>query len=182
MDDQQVRRLVATAEQHLADIEALADPKARFTATQAVQLLLDLYGEGLARLVGLLQEAGADELLETCADDELLSHLLLLHGLHPIPVTTRIERSLAAIGDTLQKQGAEVTFVGIEAGVAQFRLLGRASGCSVASLQQMVETAVLQAAPDLEGIQLQTPGSVNGGTSTMIPLATFFEAEGGSDS
>ena len=78
----EARERVARVEALLDDLEALADPAARETALELVQALLELYGEGLARIVAPSQSAttaaGA-----ALAGDELVSHLLLLHGLHP---------------------------------------------------------------------------------------------------
>ena len=60
------RELVGRAE---ALLDAIADDG---EATAAVQAVVELYGEALRRLV-----AGADPV-----EDELLSHLLLVHDLH----------------------------------------------------------------------------------------------------
>ena len=71
-------------------LEALADPAAREAATATVQALLALYGEGLGRIVERVGPAQARAL----AEDELVAHLLLLHGLHP--VTRRAARARGA--------------------------------------------------------------------------------------
>ena len=51
MDDSEARERVARVEALLDEVEALADPAARDTALELVQALLDLYGEGLDRIV-----------------------------------------------------------------------------------------------------------------------------------
>src|SRR6185436_20881762 len=74
---------VAEVEALLDRLDALPDAAARETATATVQALLALYGEGLGRIVERIGPAQARAL---AADDELIAHLLLLHGLHPVPV------------------------------------------------------------------------------------------------
>ena len=74
----------------IEQVEALLDrveafpPEQRDVTTELVQALLDMYGEGLARIVA------ADSVP---VEDELVAHLLLLHGLHPVPVVRRDRRA-----------------------------------------------------------------------------------------
>ena len=72
----------------LEQVEALPDPDARDIATELVQALLDLYGEALARMMEHVPDA------EALADDELISHLLMLHGIHPVPLEARVRGAL----------------------------------------------------------------------------------------
>ena len=48
--------------QELARVEALDDPVARETAQELLDAVLELYGDGLERIVAALDEAGAREL------------------------------------------------------------------------------------------------------------------------
>src|SRR5437899_11975455 len=93
---QEHRRLAARIETLVQQVAAFPDPQARATTEELVQALLDMYGEGLARLLELTaqSEASGYKLIETFAGDELLSSLFLLHGLHPIDIETRIARAL----------------------------------------------------------------------------------------
>ncbi|MDX6687130.1 MAG: hypothetical protein QOF86_3258, partial [Baekduia sp.] len=86
MDDTRARELIADVEGLLERAEALPDPVARDTAVGVAQGLLELYGEGLERIVGAVAERDDGTLARALADDELVSHLLLLHDLHPVPV------------------------------------------------------------------------------------------------
>ncbi len=85
MDDTEVRARVAALEHLLGQVEALADSQAREHATAAVRALAELYGEALARILRHATATGATRLLAAARQDELVSHLLLLHDLHPAP-------------------------------------------------------------------------------------------------
>ena len=133
MDDAAARERVARVDALLDDIEALTDAAARDMALDVVQALVELYGEGLARIVASLPAATGEAL----AEDELVEHLLLLHDLHPVPLEERVRRALAA--------GVELLSVGD--GVVRLRMNG---GCS--SSTEEVKAAVAAAAPDVDEI------------------------------
>jgi Fe-S cluster biogenesis protein NfuA len=150
LDDQVAGERVARVEGLLGEVESLDDLVAREKATQMVEALLDLYGEGLARVLAGLGEAEATAL----ADDELVSHLLLLHDLHPVDVGTRVARALDEVRPYLGSHGGGVELLGIADGVAHVRLEGTCNGCpsSAATLRHAIEDAVARAAPDLDGV------------------------------
>jgi Fe-S cluster biogenesis protein NfuA/nitrite reductase/ring-hydroxylating ferredoxin subunit len=158
LDDRGLQERVARMEALLGEIEALEDPEARARAAEMTQVLLELYGEGLARVMDLVAEGEERErLFEALAADELVSHLLLLHGLHPLDVETRVVRALEGVRPYLQSHGGNVELLGVEGGVARVRLQGSCDGCpsSAATLKLAIEEAVLEAAPDLEGIEAE---------------------------
>ena len=149
---------VARMENLLEEIEALKDPSARAKAAEVVGVLLDLYGEGLARMMQTVAEGDEREkIFGAFADDELVSHLLLLHGLHPLDLETRVVGALEEVRPYLHSHGGNVELVGIEEGVARLRMEGSCNGCptSTMTLKLAIEEAIQKAAPDLEGIEAQ---------------------------
>jgi len=157
LDDREVQQRVARAGTLLEKVEALEDPRARSTAADAVQALLGLYGEGLARMLQRAARLGGEDIVQAVAEDELVSHLLLLHGLHPLDVETRVVQALEEVRPYLQSHGGNVEFLGVEGGVARLRMQGSCDGCpsSAMTLKLAIEEAVLKAAPDLDGIEAE---------------------------
>jgi Fe-S cluster biogenesis protein NfuA/nitrite reductase/ring-hydroxylating ferredoxin subunit len=157
LDDAAARDLVARVETLLEDIASLPDPGARAKATAAVQALLDLYGEGLERIVERVAERDDGTLAEALSGDELVSHLLLLHGLHPVPLEARVRAALDEVRPYLESHGGNVDLVGLDGGVARLRLEGSCSGCpsSTMTLKLAIEDAINKAAPDVEGIEAE---------------------------
>ena len=171
MDDAQARERVAQVDALLERVEALPDPGARDLAMDLVQALLDLYGEGLTRIT-----SGADP-----RSDELVSHLLMLHGLHPIPVDDRVSAALDEVRPYLASHGGGVELLGVEAGVVRLRLKGSCSGCpsSTVTLRSAVEEAILKAAPDVDDIVAEedpaaepTPIQIDLACPVPLPMAT----------
>jgi Fe-S cluster biogenesis protein NfuA/nitrite reductase/ring-hydroxylating ferredoxin subunit len=165
LDDHGAGEPVARVEGLLGEVETLEDPVAREKATEMVQALLDLYGEGLARVLAQLGEAE----VVTLADDELVSHLLLLHGLHPVSQEDRVRGALESVRPYLESHGGDVELLAVEEGVARLRLHGSCSGCpsSTMTLKLAIEDAIQKAAPDVESVEAEgvsepapTPGPV----------------------
>jgi Fe-S cluster biogenesis protein NfuA/nitrite reductase/ring-hydroxylating ferredoxin subunit len=158
LDEGGLQERVARMETLLGEIEALEDPNARSKAAEMVGVLLDLYGEGLARMMEVVAEGEERErTFDAFAGDELVSHLLLLHGLHPLDLETRVMGALEEVRPYLQSHGGNVELIGIEGGVARLRLEGSCNGCpsSTMTLKLAIEEAVGKAAPDLEGIEAE---------------------------
>src|SRR3712207_6148980 len=158
LDDQGLQERVARIETLLEEIESLQDPNARSKAAEVVGVLLELYGEGLARMMDVVARGeGGERAFEALAEDELVSHLLLLHGLHPLDVETRVVRALEEVRPYLLSHGGNVEFLCVEEGVARLRMQGSCSGCpsSTMTLKLAIEEAIMRTAPDLEGIEAE---------------------------
>lgn len=151
------RDLVARVEGKLTELDALADSGAREKATEVVAALLDLYGEGLARVVEQLAERDDGSLAEALAADELVSHLLLVHGLHPVPVADRVRSALDEVRPYLESHGGDVELLSVADGVARLRLEGSCSGCpsSTMTLKLAIENAIAKSAPDIEAVEAE---------------------------
>jgi len=145
-----------------------AGPVAQQRGEDLVALVTNLYGAGLERLLEVLAEAGRLDgvALDALASDELVSGLLLVHGLHPYDVTTRVAAALDSVRPYLGSHGGDVELLGIDdAGVVTLRLLGTCDSCpsSTVTLQLAVEGAIQAAAPEVTAIQVEpAAGSVPG--------------------
>lgn len=139
MKDVETRELVARVETLLAGLDS--------QALEAVAGLVDLYGEALRRVA---QRVPASEL----ADDELIRHLLIVHGLHPQTVEERVSAALDEVRPYLASHSGGVELVGVEDDVVRLRLEGTCHGCpsSTATLKLAVEQAILEAAPEIERV------------------------------
>jgi Fe-S cluster biogenesis protein NfuA/nitrite reductase/ring-hydroxylating ferredoxin subunit len=151
--DHEAAEQVALVERLLDELDALPDTQARDRTTEVIQALLGLYGEGLRRIFGELaaRDGGVAEAL---AGDELVGHLLLLHGLHPVPVEARVREALDGVRPYLESHGGDVELLAVEDGVARLRLDGSCSGCpsSAVTLKLAIERAIHDAAPDVEEV------------------------------
>lgn len=160
----------------LLDASAVGGPVARERAEELVRLVVDLYGAGLERLLEIAYDAGAldDGLLAGLAADDLVSSLLLVHGLHPYPVEDRVRRALDDVRPYLGSHGGDVRLLEVtDEGVVHLELLGSCDGCasSAVTLELAVDDAVRAAAPEVVAIEVRqtAPPAASG----VIPVESL---------
>jgi Fe-S cluster biogenesis protein NfuA/nitrite reductase/ring-hydroxylating ferredoxin subunit len=142
----------------LQEFAVIADPRIREKAEELVRLLMELYGGALARVLQILDESGRpNEILERLAADELLASLLVLHGLHPFDVETRITRALERVRPYLGSHGGDVKLLRVMGGVVYLRLEGSCHGCpsSTITMKLAIEKAIEEAAPEVVRIEVE---------------------------
>jgi Fe-S cluster biogenesis protein NfuA/nitrite reductase/ring-hydroxylating ferredoxin subunit len=157
LDDGATRERITRVESLLEEVDSLADPAGREMAGALVEALVELYGEGLRRIVDGLEDEGAEALPPAVVDDELVSHLLLLHDLHPVSVEDRVRGALVEVRPYLESHGGGVELVDVADGVVNLRLQGSCSGCpsSTMTLKLAIEEAIHKAAPDIEEVRAE---------------------------
>ena len=139
-------------------LDALEGGAAKETAEELVAAVVGLYGEGLARVMDALGDdtAAVGEVRERLAADPVVSSLLLVHDLYPVPLETRVLEALASVRPYLESHGGDVELERVEAGVAHLRLVGHCDGCpaSRSTLELAIEDALAEHAPDLLGLEV----------------------------
>jgi Fe-S cluster biogenesis protein NfuA/nitrite reductase/ring-hydroxylating ferredoxin subunit len=182
LKDREMQARVARVETLLDKVESLSDPNARATAEETVRAVVELYGEGLARIMELVAELGGENTLNALAADDLVSHLLLLHDLHPDDAETRVARALEGVRPYLRSHGGNVEFLGIDEGVARLRLQGSCNGCpsSTMTLKLAIEEAITKVAPDLNGIEAEGVAPSRPSPVTFVPRSRHTPSEQGS--
>ncbi len=166
----ELERRLGSIEELLGKIEAAADPSVRTTVQELVEVVMALHGAGLERMIGILRSGAdrGDAAIEKLAGDNLVSGLLVLHGIHPLNIRERVQRALDGIRSRLRSQGAEVELLTVDDGAIRLRLEVKSNGCSstAQSLRGIVEEAVYQAAPDLTLLAIEGADEKQG----FVPL------------
>ncbi len=87
----------------------------------------------------------------------LVSSLLVLYGLHPDDLETRVTRAVEQVRPKVQRNGGEVELLGTEDGIVRLRLglAGHSCASTGDTLQSTVEEAIYEAAPDLASIVVE---------------------------
>lgn len=161
-----------------AELEVLADPRARDLAEELVSAVLQLHGEGLERVLELIDEAGppGGPIRQALVDDGVVGSLLLIHDLYPVSLEERVEEALASVQPYMESHGGGVELLGLEGGVARLRLHGSCDGCaaSSATLELAIKKALMETAPDLVGLEVEgavePPAPKTDITGTPLPI------------
>ena len=153
-------------------LDSSKDPELRAVALELVQSVMELHGAALDRMLGSISQTSAGEAaLDVALQDDLVSSVLLLHGLHPDTMETRVLRALEKVRPYLHSHGGDVEFLSVIDGVVRLKLLGSCGSCpsSSVTLKNAVEEAVFEAAPDIERIVAEN-GTAELNSSKLVVL------------
>jgi len=159
-------------------LESAADANSRALAKELLESLMALHGAGLERILELAREAGetGHTLIGKCGRDELVSSLLLLYGLHPDDLNTRVTRALEKSQSFLDSHAARAQLTSVQDdGTVTVRLhLKPNGGCgsSAAAVKSTLETALQNAAPDAPAIVVEETGVAPAGFVSVAQLAS----------
>jgi hypothetical protein len=130
----------------LGAIQQHGNAVVRASAVELVRALLDAHRAGLAAILGQIERHGAhgDAILKALLQDDLVSRLLLLHGLHPVPLETRVRQALDNLRSLLHVHDTEVHLETATHDAIRLRIRG---GGQV--IRNLIEQAILAAAPDV---------------------------------
>jgi Fe-S cluster biogenesis protein NfuA/nitrite reductase/ring-hydroxylating ferredoxin subunit len=166
--------LVSRVQELQEALDASGDSATRDLADELVAAIVQLYGEGLERIIGTLLSRGEDglRLASALTDDPLVSTLLLIHDLHPVPLADRVQAALDSVRPYMESHGGNVELLSLEDGVARINLKGSCSDCSASAvtLELAIKQALEDAAPDLAGLEVEgvSPQIITG---TALPMA-----------
>jgi Fe-S cluster biogenesis protein NfuA len=142
----------------IADLGTLSDAVTRAKAEDLVRALVELYGAGLERVVEIVTETEAAEVLRRLVGDPLVSGLLVLHDLHPLSTAERVREALDGVRPYLGSHEGGVELLGVgEDGIVRLRLEGTCHGCpsSRLTVTDAIERAIGQAAPEVSGVEVE---------------------------
>jgi Fe-S cluster biogenesis protein NfuA len=172
-DDKDFQLKVQRIGELVGELENIADPEARASAKALVQLLLDLHGAGLERVMEIVakNDESGQPTIDDLGRDPLVSSLLVLYGLHPLDVESRVAQAVERVRPQVRKGGGELDLLGIEAGVIrlQIQVTGHGCGSTGKTLKKLVEDVLYEAAPDMNRLiieGLEEPA----GSSGFVPL------------
>src|SRR5271155_3372094 len=157
-------------------IEQATDPALSANAKELVQLLMQLHGAGLERMLEIVHQTATSgqAIIEALGRDDLVRSLLLLYGLHPDGLETRVTQALEKTRPYLKSHGGNVSLIGVDdEGAVTLRLEGNCHGCpsSSATLKLAVEEAIYEAAPDVTAIIVQGSIEEKSPAIAFVPLS-----------
>jgi NifU-like domain len=154
-DEERVRRI----EDLVRRLEEIPDPESRNTAHALMEAILELHGAGLERMMEIVFDTGdsGKAAIRRFAGDGLVASLLVLHGLHPDDMETRVQQALG-------KMHGNAELMGVFEGVVRVRVTGNGRG-----LKESVEAAVREAVPDAAEIVIEESAPSGG----FVPLSSL---------
>lgn len=143
----------------IQELEELADPATRTRVKVLIQSLMELHSTGFEKALEIIFQSGdsGQKIIDQLGRDPLVGSLLVLYGLHPDEIETRVEKAIEKVRPGLRKQGAEFELVMNEAGTVRVRaqLDGHTCGSTAATIKSTLEDAIYEAAPDITSIAIE---------------------------
>lgn len=173
---------IGRIEDLIKGVDEITDEKVRRQSRELVEALLELQGAGLERVMEIIYDSGltGQAAIDELGRDELVSSLLLVHGLHPLDLEARVRRALEEVKPRLGLHGGSVELLGVTSeGRVQLKLEGNCHECpsSRLTLRFSIEEALNAAAPDLTGLDVEglaeehPKPAANGG----VPIPKFTD-------
>lgn len=182
LDDHAAGDLADHLESLLARLQALPEQPARAIALDVIQAIVQLYGEGLARVVERVSE-DEPELMRRLLHDDLISHLLVLHDLHPDSLDDRVHHAIDVLHVELESRGTHVELVALAGDVARVRVTrgGRGGASSSHAVRRTIQDAVLRVAPELSRVDVEDATESAPALVTLAGPRRSRKAQGGGD-
>ena len=141
------------------EIESIADPAVRAATKGLVQSLMDLHGAALEKTLDIVAAAGEPgmNIIDRLGRDSLVSSVLILYGLHPEDLQSRVGKAVERVQPQLRKQGCEVELLGVNDGAIRLRVEtgSHTCGSTAKTVQATLEGAMYDAAPDLMSLEIE---------------------------
>lgn len=140
-------------------IEFIGDPAVRANVVTLVQSLMDLHQRGFSRIAERLQsDENGSRMFHSLASDDLIGGLLVLYGLHPDGLESRIKRAVLKVSAELASTKSSVELLGVDERVVRIRLRTALHGCSSNSsdVEKLIRDALYSDAPDVERVDIET--------------------------
>jgi Fe-S cluster biogenesis protein NfuA len=163
-------------------LERTADPNARAMGKELLESVMALHGAALEQILEFASNTGeaGREVVRKCANDELVSSVLLLYGLHPEGLHSRVTRALEKSRTYLESHSAtaELLSVGDDGSVSVRLHINASGGCgsSSAAVKPTLEAALQDSAPDATSILVEEIGGANQGIA-FVPIAALSMAK-----
>lgn len=138
--------------------DQLPDSPPKTMGKELVQLLMEVQGQGLERVMDLIFESreSGNALIDRLGKDDVAGGLLLLYSLHPDAFETRVRNAVDRIRSRLRKLSCSIELLSAENGLVQVRLEkgGHSCGSSTRELEAIVESGIYELAPDLASLEI----------------------------
>src|SRR3954467_10122428 len=146
--DSGVKDRIHKIEGLIAQIRSATDPSIRNTALELVEILLEFHAAGIDRMMEITSDAGDPgwDIIDRFGSDQVVANMLLLHGLHPLDLDTRVRDALDRVRPYLHSHGGNVELIAISDGIVRLKLIGSCNGCpsSSVTLKTAIQAAIYE--------------------------------------
>jgi hypothetical protein len=161
---------ISQIDELMLKLNALPNPAARAVAVELVQTVMNLHAAALERVLEIVAES-APEVIQALGADDLVSRMLVLHGLHPDDFHARLARAIDELQYFFDSRGAGIEV--LEAGPERIRVRVNSSrpGSGPAA-REAIEDVIYETVPEVG--ELIVEGTAEEHESGFVPLASLL--------
>ena len=135
-------------------LDRTSDPMVRAAAKEMMQCVMDLHGVAIDRMLEIVHEhPGGEATIAALGRDSLTGSLLILYGLHPETLESRVDRAIEKLTPVFRRNGAEIELAGVEDTVVRLRLGGAIDSITGRELRQAVQEQIYVFASEVTRIE-----------------------------
>jgi len=162
-------------------LETTSDNAERQLIFKIVGPILDFHRQAFARVIEMIREEGAHQLLDRMTGDPLLESLLRGYELIELQLDVRVQNALESARPLLLKHGGDVHLLRMRGRVAELEMTGSCHGCaaSLTTLKNLIEKNLYDQVPELRGIEVAGMTAPQAAAETWLPLLHKYELHEG---
>jgi Fe-S cluster biogenesis protein NfuA len=142
----------------ITQFDQMGEGPQKTACKELVQLLMDVHGAGLERIMEIVVESGSSgpAIVDELGRDVITSSLLLLYSLHPDDLETRVKKAMERMRPRLRKVSCSADLMLFDEGAVQIRVTTSGHGCgtSTKDMRAIVEEGVYELAPDVASLEI----------------------------
>ena len=158
----------------VGELEKAPPAGSNISTKELVQLLMEVHGAGLERMLEIVFESGSagEAIITRLSRDPIARSLLLLYSLHPDALETRVAMALENARVRLRKLGGEAELIAIRDGAVEVKLRGPEHSCgsTANNLRSLLEECIYELAPDVTSLTIVSPESETTGFVALEAL------------
>jgi hypothetical protein len=154
-------------------LNALPDAAARAVTVELVQAVMSLHETALERVLDIVRSSAPD-VIKALGSDELVSRMLVLHGLHPDDFHVRLARAIDELQRFFDSRGAGIQVLDAGPEVVRVRFLGKRPGSGPAA-RKAIEDAIYETVPEVG--ELIVEGAEEEHEPGFVPLASLLATQ-----
>ena len=173
VEDKAFHSSMQKIEELIGTLDRAADPAVRSAAKELVSALMEVHGACIARMLDTLNKCGeaGQQAIRTYVGDPLIRNLLILYELHPVAFEIRVAQAVDKFKNSHAAGGAKIELLSTDDGNIRVRYSSDTKGCGAGALRASIEAALVEAAPDANGIFVEDASPA--ASQSFVPLSAL---------
>jgi hypothetical protein len=171
LEEKELQRRMRQIDELVRQLDASPDAAVRAQTKTLIQAIMDLHGAAIERILECIsgpEQKSGETLIDSLAEDPIVGGLLVLYGLHPLDLESRVRRAMDKARTVLRSYGSETELTSVAGGEVRLRVRGIDSAFTARAVKAAIEDEIYAAAPDVTSVAIQ--GLENFGAADFVPL------------